>query len=152
MKLKNEHDRGWWWWQWWWWWATIIALQCLKPLWWWRLREVCLWSILNDEDDNEWSWCFIWHHRSLAKSWFTLAGWSYRKGRKAVDSVLAASSESKEETISKTQREADRQTFLALLPTSWMTQEEIESALKILDQVDTKCKWMVVQMIKWMRK
>ena len=84
----------------------------------------------------------------MAKSWFTLAGWSYRKGRKAVDSVLAASSESKEETISKTQREADRQTFLALLPTSWMTQEEIESALKILDQVDTKCKWMVVQMIK----
>ena len=55
-----------------------------------------------------------------------------------MDSVLTASPEAKEEESSKAQREADRQSFLALLPTSWMTQEEIESALKILDQVRKK--------------
>ena len=93
------------------------------------------------------SHCHVFN-RSLAKSWFTLAGWSYKKGRKVVDSVLssapdpdaAAASTSTAATapsLSKTQREADRQTFLALLPTSWMTQEEIDASLDVLDHVSS---------------
>lgn len=86
--------------------------------------------------------------RNLAKSWFTLAGWSYKKGRKVVDSVLSAGSFTDAASpvtpstlapfvtsLSKSQRDTDRQTFLALLPTSWMTQEEIDDSLDVLEQV-----------------